>query len=265
MLPNIVLNKNKINDVVDWEKNITIDAKYITKNKNTRANIRSLDPSKVQNKFMVQLGTGTKDSFKILFGISTYGGHQSERSDLNLEIDNDVAETFLNLDEFIVDTVTRRKSEFFDTERSDASIRASYYGCVKQDKEGKYNPNLKCKITLGSNEDMSTKVFEWVNAGDSSVEGKNSNDSSLVGVDDEACIRNLIQPKTQCMCIIQVQSLWFKTDNWGVSVEARLLGVFPQPQELQFFMPQSFAPTTFSAADEEKLQALEENLVGASC
>lgn len=269
MLPNIVLHKNKINDVVDWDKNIQVDSKYITKNKNTRANIRSLDSSKVSSKFMVQLGTAANDSFKILFGISNYGGQKSDRSDLNIEIDNDTAESFLNLDEYIVSTVIERKAEFFAANRSDDSIRSAYYGCVKQDKEGKYNPNLKCKITLNDNNDLSTKVFEWVNAGESSCEGKSCNDSALVGVDDEECIRNLVQPKTQCMCMIQLQSLWFKNDNWGISVEVRLLGIFPQPKEIQFFMPQTFTPSTFSAADEERLQAMEDNLedglVASSC
>jgi hypothetical protein len=253
MFPNLVIQNDKACSPVDWSKNIHIDNKYITRNKNTRANIKSLDRTKLSSKFLVQIGTSNTDNFKILFGISCYGGHKSERSDLNIDLTGESANTLKSLDEFIVDEVIRRKTDFFEPERSTESIKSGYYGCVKEDREGKYNPNLKCKITLGSDESLNTKVFQWVQAGEESIENKPSIDDALIDVDSEESIRDLIVPKTQCMCIIQIQSLWFKNDNWGVGVEARLLGVFPHPKDLQFFIPPS------NQSDEEKdIQDLED-------
>ena len=272
MYPNLVLNQGSTGNIVDWQNLIKIDNKYLTSKKNVRANIQSLDKSKISSKFLVQLGTGISDNYKILFGISNFGGQISERSDLNIELSDDAAVNFAALDEFIVNSVIARKEEFFEKPKSDAFIRDAYYSCVKQDKEGKYNPNLKTKITLSNNEDLSTKVFEWVKEGEKSAEGVHVNESKLVCVKNEHSIRELVQPRTQCMTILQIQSLWFKNDSWGVSIETRLLAVFNQPKEVQFFMPSVEAPAVMdvssatpqfapAAADEESLKMLDEKLI----
>jgi hypothetical protein len=274
MHPNLVFNEDQlVNKNFEWEKLLQIESKYTTSKNNIRASIKCLDTSNQSTKLQIQLGAGNKSTYKILFGISSYGGHQTERSDLNIDLGLSSAKAFRSLDEFIINSIIEKKDEFFDDDRSDDLIRRNYYGCVKQDKEQRYNPFLKCKITLSENpeemENLNTKVFEWVPEGCNSIEGVTTNESKLIRVHANAQVRNLVQPKSQCMCIVQVQSLWFKGDNWGVSIEARLLGIFTKPTELEFFMNEPVAESepvqvddnlTFSCMDSEQMQVLDQHV-----
>jgi hypothetical protein len=239
MLPNLILNSKSYpgtNKTISWENQVKVDSRYITTKKNVRCNIQSIDRSKSSNKYQIQLGTGINDSYKILFGISSFGDRQTERSDMNINLDNEASVIFSDLDTFIVDSIIARKDEFFEG-KSDEFVREAYYGCVKQDKELRYNPYLKCKVTLGENKNLNSKVYQWVQEGESSIEGTCTDQTRLVVVESNDKIRELILPNTECMCIIQVQSLWFKNDGWGVSMEARLVAAFSCQQELQFFVP----------------------------
>ena len=264
--------------IEDWDRRIHIDNKYITPNKNSRAIIRSLDHTKLASKYLIQLGTSFNDSFKILFGISSYGGHLTDRSDLNIELEGNVAESFNNLDNFIKETVVARKQDFFDDPKSDELIRETYYGCVKQDREQKYNPNLKTKITLGNSDEMNnmtTKVMEYVASGEKSCEGVLVSSNSHIPVKNNDSIRELVCPKSQCMAMIQIQSLWFKNDAWGITLETRLLLIFPQPKEISFFMPTienslvtptntpNTSNTVFDNVNEADLQEMDQALMAS--
>lgn len=255
----LVAFSTKDNKSVEWSSALTIQDKTLTNNKRSVCYIQN---SSSGGKYKFQLGSGDQDSFKLLFGISTFQNKIQERSDLNIEIPPSCHELFDDLDNMILETAKDRRSEWWPNEKnvSDEDIEDRYYPILKADPGGKYNPSMKCKISIYdggcSKNPGNTQVFEYCTDGCTRENGEEySGENQLVKLDNETDIRKLCVARSRCMPIIQISNIWFHNKQFGVTLDCKMIAIFPQVKELGFFMPSqnSFSHSIKSCNNESVL------------
>jgi len=139
------------------------------------------------------------------FGLSTFTDEATNKTsyslDLSFDADNEdamqLSSKFTELDEIILKTVTENSKEWLGKSYDINVIReALYKPLVRQGKEG-YANTLKLKVQTNQ-------------AGEFVPEAYNSN-RELIQIDE-------IERGQKCMCIVEINQIWFIDNKFGVSV-----------------------------------------------
>jgi len=139
------------------------------------------------------------------FGLSAFTDEATNKTsyslDLSFDTDNEDAMTlsskFTELDEIILNTVTENSKEWLGKSYDINVIReALYKPLVRQGKEG-YPNTLKLKVQTNQTGDFIPEAY--------------SSGRELIQVDQ-------IEKGQRCMCIAEINQIWFIDNKFGVSV-----------------------------------------------
>lgn len=139
------------------------------------------------------------------FGLSAFTDEATNKTsyslDLSFDTDNEdammLSSKFTELDEIILKTVTENSKEWLGKSYDINVIReALYKPLVRQGKEG-YPNTLKLKVQTNQSGDFIPEAY--------------SSDRELIQVDQ-------IEKGQKCMCIAEINQIWFIDNKFGVSV-----------------------------------------------
>tara|TARA_Y100000389_G_scaffold125756_2_gene123130 strand:+ start:8056 stop:8745 length:690 start_codon:yes stop_codon:yes gene_type:complete len=139
------------------------------------------------------------------FGLSAFTDEATNKTsyslDLSFDIDNEdammLSSKFTELDEIILKTVTENSKEWLGKSYDINVIReALYKPLVRQGKEG-YPNTLKLKVQTNQSGDFIPEAY--------------NSDRELIQVDQ-------IEKGQKCMCIAEINQIWFIDNKFGVSV-----------------------------------------------
>ena len=139
------------------------------------------------------------------FGISAFTDEATNKTsyslDLSFDTDNEdamqLSSKLTELDEIILKTVTENSKDWLGKSYDINVIReALYKPLVRQGKEG-YANTLKLKIQTNQTGDFIPEAY--------------SSDRELIQLDE-------IERGQKCMCIVEINQLWFIDNKFGVSV-----------------------------------------------
>merc|ERR1711934_50769 len=139
------------------------------------------------------------------FGLSAFTDEATNKTsyslDLSFDTDNEdammLSSKFTELDEIILKTVTENSKDWLGKSYDINVIReALYKPLVRQGKEG-YANTLKLKIQTNQTGDFIPEAY--------------SSDRELIQLDE-------IERGQKCMCIVEINQLWFIDNKFGVSV-----------------------------------------------
>ena len=139
------------------------------------------------------------------FGLSAFTDEATNKTsyslDLSFDTDNEdammLSSKFTELDEIILKTVTENSKEWLGKSYDINVIReALYKPLVRQGKEG-YPNTLKLKVQTNQTGDFIPEAY--------------SSDRELIQVDQ-------IEKGQKCMCIAEINQIWFIDNKFGVSV-----------------------------------------------
>jgi|TARA_R110002153_G_scaffold81914_4_gene207165 hypothetical protein len=139
------------------------------------------------------------------FGISAFTDEATNKTsyslDLSFDTDNEdamqLSSKFTELDEIILKTVTENSKDWLGKSYDINVIReALYKPLVRQGKEG-YANTLKLKIQTNQTGDFIPEAY--------------SSDRELIKLDE-------IEKGQKCMCIVEINQIWFIDNKFGVSV-----------------------------------------------
>merc|ERR1711934_597014 len=139
------------------------------------------------------------------FGMSAFTDEATNKTsyslDLSFDTDNEdamqLSSKLTELDEIILKTVTENSKEWLGKSYDINVIReALYKPLVRQGKEG-YANTLKLKIQTNQTGDFIPEAY--------------SSDRELIQLDE-------IERGQKCMCIVEINQLWFIDNKFGVSV-----------------------------------------------
>ena len=139
------------------------------------------------------------------FGLSAFTDEATNKTsyslDLSFDTDNEdamqLSSKLTELDEIILKTVTEKSKDWLGKSYDINVIReALYKPLVRQGKEG-YANTLKLKIQTNQTGDFIPEAY--------------SSDRELIQLDE-------IERGQKCMCIVEINQLWFIDNKFGVSV-----------------------------------------------
>ena len=139
------------------------------------------------------------------FGLSAFTDEATNKTsyslDLSFDTDNEdammLSSKFTELDEIILKTVTENSKEWLGKSYDINVIReALYKPLVRQGKEG-YPNTLKLKVQTNQSGDFIPEAY--------------NSDTELIQVDQ-------IEKGQKCMCIAEINQIWFIDNKFGVSV-----------------------------------------------
>jgi hypothetical protein len=139
------------------------------------------------------------------FGISAFTDEATNKTsyslDLSFDTDNEdamqLSSKLMELDEIILKTVTENSKDWLGKSYDINVIReALYKPLVRQGKEG-YANTLKLKIQTNQTGDFIPEAY--------------SSDRELIKLDE-------IEKGQKCMCIVEINQIWFIDNKFGVSV-----------------------------------------------
>ena len=139
------------------------------------------------------------------FGLSAYTDEATNKTsyslDLSFDTDNEEAmelsSKLKELDEIILKTVASNSKEWLGKEYDLEVIRqALYKPLVREGKEG-YADTLKLKVQTNQTGDFIPEAY--------------NSDRELIQVDQ-------IEKSQRCMCIVEINQIWFIDNKFGVSV-----------------------------------------------
>ena len=139
------------------------------------------------------------------FGISAFTDEATNKTsyslDLSFDKDNEdamqLSSKLMELDEIILKTVTENSKDWLGKSYDINVIReALYKPLVRQGKEG-YANTLKLKIQTNQTGDFIPEAY--------------SSDRELIQLDE-------IEKGQKCMCIVEINQIWFIDNKFGVSV-----------------------------------------------
>lgn len=139
------------------------------------------------------------------FGISAFTDEATNKTsyslDLSFDTDNEdvmqLSSKLMELDEIILKTVTENSKDWLGKSYDINVIReALYKPLVRQGKEG-YANTLKLKIQTNQTGDFIPEAY--------------SSDRELIQLDE-------IEKGQKCMCIVEINQIWFIDNKFGVSV-----------------------------------------------
>jgi len=139
------------------------------------------------------------------FGLSAFTDEATNKTsyslDLSFDTDNEdammLSSKFTELDDIILKTVTENSKEWLGKSYDINVIReALYKPLVRQGKEG-YPNTLKLKVQTNQTGDFIPEAY--------------SSDRKLIQVDQ-------IEKGQRCMCIAEINQIWFIDNKFGVSV-----------------------------------------------
>ena len=139
------------------------------------------------------------------FGLSTFTDEATNKTsyslDLSFDADNEdamqLSSKFTELDEIILKTVTDNSKEWLGKAYDINVIReALYKPLVRQGKEG-YANTLKLKVQTNQSGDFIPEAY--------------NSDRELIQIDE-------IERGQRCMCIVEINQIWFIDNKFGVSV-----------------------------------------------
>lgn len=139
------------------------------------------------------------------FGLSAFTDEATNKTsyslDLSFDTDNEdamqLSSKLMELDEIILKTVTENSKDWLGKSYDINVIReALYKPLVRQGKEG-YANTLKLKIQTNQTGDFIPEAY--------------SSDRELIQLDE-------IERGQKCMCIVEINQLWFIDNKFGVSV-----------------------------------------------
>jgi hypothetical protein len=139
------------------------------------------------------------------FGISAFTDEATNKTsyslDLSFDTDNEdvmqLSSKLMELDEIILKTITENSKDWLGKSYDINVIReALYKPLVRQGKEG-YANTLKLKIQTNQTGDFIPEAY--------------SSDRELIQLDE-------IEKGQKCMCIVEINQIWFIDNKFGVSV-----------------------------------------------
>lgn len=139
------------------------------------------------------------------FGLSAFTDESTNKTsyslDLSFDNDNEEAQELANklreLDEIILNTVANNSKEWLGKKYDINVIReALYKPLVRQGKEG-YADTLKLKVQTNSSGEFVSEVY--------------NSDRDQISMDE-------IERGQKCMCIVEINQIWFIDNKFGVSV-----------------------------------------------
>jgi len=139
------------------------------------------------------------------FGLSAFTDEATNKTsyslDLSFDTDNEdamqLSSKLMKLDEIILKTVTENSKDWLGKSYDINVIReALYKPLVRQGKEG-YANTLKLKIQTNQTGDFIPEAY--------------SSDRELIQLDE-------IERGQKCMCIVEINQIWFIDNKFGVSV-----------------------------------------------
>ena len=139
------------------------------------------------------------------FGLSAFTDEATNKTsyslDLSFDTDNDDAMQLSNklkeLDEIIIKTVSENSKEWLGKEYSiDVMREALYKPLVREGKDG-YPDTLKLKVQTNQTGDFIPEAY--------------NSDRERIEVDQ-------IEKGQRCMCIVEINQIWFIDNKFGVSV-----------------------------------------------
>lgn len=176
----------------------TVTFSQLKKNKNGGKSVMLSQDSK--KKLYLQL-----PFMRSPFGLSAFTDEATNKTsyslDLSFDTDNEdammLSSKFTELDEIILKTVTENSKEWLGKSYDINVIReALYKPLVRQGKEG-YPNTLKLKVQTNQSGDFIPEAY--------------NSDRELIQVDQ-------IEKGQKCMCIAEINQIWFIDNKFGVSV-----------------------------------------------
>ena len=174
---------------------------YMRPNANTNTNMR----------FQLQHEDGIK--CRAPFGVSSFDGNESSaRKSLELRIDDEKLASFFNsFDEHNINAAIANRHWFKKSNLTDEQIRSMYYPMITDESEKGYAPRLHAKVnTMGPNT-LNVLVYTETN-----------------GVPQyEVGTMDSITRNIECMVILEATGLWFQNKQFGMTLLATDLLLFP--------------------------------------
>ena len=176
----------------------TVTFSQLKKNKNSGKSVMLSQDNK--KKLYLQL-----PFMRSPFGLSAFTDEATNKTsyslDLSFDTDNEdammLSSKFTELDEIILKTVTENSKEWLGKSYDINVIReALYKPLVRQGKEG-YPNTLKLKVQTNQSGDFIPEAY--------------NSDRELIQVDQ-------IEKGQKCMCIAEINQIWFIDNKFGVSV-----------------------------------------------
>jgi hypothetical protein len=221
---------------------------YKPQSKNSKGGVivyfRPNDHTATNMRFQLQDMNGIK--CKAPFGVSCFDESKGARKSIELSIeDEDLVKFFQSFDEHNIAAAIANKDWFKNSTITDDQIRAMYYPMLGFDQTGKgYSPRLHTKINTDGPRGVNVLLYTE----------KNGNPKYEPGTTDD------IERYAECMVIVEATGLWFQSKQFGMSLLATDVYVFPKSKRKEFeFLWGANAPTKVQAHHQEP-----EDLVSAA-
>ena len=154
-----------------------------------------------------QIGT-KEDPLRAPFGVSEpVGGGQAKRKTMDLELNGDLAAQLQAIDDVVVAEAIKRPNDFFGKKMDEDAVRAMFQPIVTT-KEG-YKPTVRTKVKMES--DKSPTVVRVI-TGETKFRRGTAED---------------VTKGSKVMAIVKLDSVWFASKMFGVSLSVDELIVWP--------------------------------------
>ena len=154
-----------------------------------------------------QLGT-REEPLRAPFGVSEpKGGGQTTRKTMDLEVDSDLAAQLQAVDRVVLAEAIKRPNDFFGKQLDEAAVRAMFQPLVTS-KPPPYKPTVRTKVKVGDKAPTTVSVI----TGETKFRR---------GTAEE------VTKDSKVMAIVKLDSVWFASKMFGVSLGVDDLIVWP--------------------------------------
>ena len=154
-----------------------------------------------------QLGT-REDTLRAPFGVSEpVNGGQASRKTMDLEVDEEVANQLRAVDNVVLAEAIKRPSAFFGKQLDEAAVRAQFQPLVTI-KPPPYKPTVRTKVKVGDKAPTTVRVI----TGETKFRRGTAKE---------------VTKDSKVMAIVKLDSVWFASKMFGVSLGVDDLIVWP--------------------------------------
>ena len=181
---------------------------YCRPNEHTDANI----------KFQLQSVHGVR--CRAPFGVSCFDENSGARKSVELSIeDESLVKFFRDFDERNVQAAVAKRAEWFKMGVTEDQVRHMYYPMIHADTTGKgYAPRLHTKITTEGSKTVNVLLYSEPNGVRTYTKGSTQD----------------ITKHSECMVICEATGLWFQNKQFGMSLSATDIIIFPREEAKEF-------------------------------
>jgi len=167
----------------------------------------------------VQLNSPTEPQLICPFGLSCYDNQANGRMTLDISLeDDDLVKWAQGLDDHNIATAIANKKTWFKAGTTDDQVKSMYYPLLQHDQEGKYAPKLHCK----ANTEPGKKQIHVIKISP-------SDNTYVVGSAED-----LKRKFCKTVVIIEVGNIWFQKLQYGMTILAAKVIVYPEESRDEF-------------------------------